>query len=73
MPFFGLLAVVQLGKISLTDTLRIKACIVVSVNGVMMGLAVFHALHADADLENLSVDSTSIKAHPHSAGAKKGL
>ena len=35
--------------------------------------AVFHGLHADVDLENLSVDSTSIKAHPHSAGAKKGL
>mgnify|MGYP001624670858 CR=1 FL=1 len=29
---------------------------------------VFHILNADADLENLS-----IKAHPQSAGAKKGL
>lgn len=35
--------------------------------------AVFHALNADADLENLSIDSTSVKAHPQSAGAKKGL
>lgn len=34
--------------------------------------AVFHALNADADLENLSIDSTSVKAHPQSAGAKKG-
>ena len=34
---------------------------------------VFHALNADADLETLSIDSTSIKAHPQSAGAKKGL
>ena len=34
--------------------------------------AVFHALHADADLENLSIDRTSIKSHPQSAGAKKG-
>lgn len=35
--------------------------------------AVFHALNADADYENLSIDSTIIKAHQHSAGAKKGL
>lgn len=35
--------------------------------------AIFHALSADADLENLSIDSTSVKAHPQSAGAKKGL
>ena len=31
---------------------------------------VFHILNADADLENIS---THIKAHPQSAGAKKGL
>lgn len=35
--------------------------------------ACFHALHADADYENLSIDSTTIPAHPQSAGAKKGL
>ena len=34
---------------------------------------IFHALNAEADYENLSIDSTSIKAHQHSAGAKKGL
>lgn len=34
---------------------------------------VFHILNADADLENLSMDSTYIKAHPQGAGAKKGL
>ena len=34
---------------------------------------VFHILNADADLENLNIDSTHIKAHPQSAGAKKGL
>ncbi len=34
---------------------------------------VFHILNADADLENLSIDSTHIKAHPQSAEAKKGL
>lgn len=35
-------------------------------------LRIFHALNADVDYENLSIDSTSIKAHPHSAAAKKG-
>ena len=35
--------------------------------------AVFHALNADADLETLSIDSICVKAHPQSAGAKKGL
>ena len=33
---------------------------------------IFQALSADADMENLSLDSTSVKAHQHSAGAKKG-
>ena len=36
-------------------------------------LRIFQALNADADYENLCIDSTSIKAHPQSAGAKKGL
>lgn len=33
---------------------------------------IFQALSKDADMENLCIDSTSIKAHPQSAGAKKG-
>lgn len=33
---------------------------------------IFNALNADADYENLSIDSTLVKAHQHSAGAKKG-
>lgn len=33
---------------------------------------IFYALNTDADFENLSIDSTIIKAHQHSAGAKKG-
>jgi transposase len=32
---------------------------------------IFKQLNTDADFENLSIDSTSIKAHQHSAGAKK--
>ena len=36
-------------------------------------LRIFQELSEDADMENLSLDSTVIKAHPHSAGAKKGL
>ena len=33
---------------------------------------IFNALNNDADYENLSIDSTLVKAHQHSAGAKKG-
>ena len=36
-------------------------------------LHIFQALTIDTDFENLSIDSTSIKAHPQSAVAKKGL
>ena len=36
-------------------------------------LRIFQELNADADYENLCIDSTSIKAHPQSAGAKRGL
>lgn len=32
---------------------------------------VFHELRLDADLQDISMDSTSCKAHQHSAGAKK--
>jgi transposase len=35
-------------------------------------LRIFQELNADADYENLCIDSTSIKAHPQSAGAKRG-
>ena len=34
---------------------------------------VFQELSIDADMQDLSLDSTSCKAHQHSAGAKKGL
>ena len=30
-----------------------------------------HALHGDADMEQLFIDSTIVRAHQHSAGAKK--
>ena len=36
-------------------------------------LTLFQALSADADYENLSIDSTIIKTHQHGTGAKKGL
>ncbi len=36
-------------------------------------LTIFKHLNSEADYENLSIDSTSVKAHQHSAGAKKGL
>lgn len=34
---------------------------------------IFKVLNEDADMENLSLASTVIKAHLHSGGAKKGL
>lgn len=40
-------------------------------NGTL--LRIFQSLNADTDMEILSLDSTVIKAHPHSAGTKKGL
>lgn len=33
---------------------------------------IFHELSSDADLENISIDSTYIKAHKASAGAQRG-
>ena len=36
-------------------------------------LRIFETLRLDSDFENVSIDSTSVKAHPQSAGAKKGL
>ncbi len=33
--------------------------------------AIIEALHVEPDYENLSIDSTSVKAHQRSAGAKK--
>jgi transposase len=35
-------------------------------------LRIFQAVGEDSDMETLSLDSTSVKAHQHSAGAKKG-
>ena len=34
---------------------------------------IFEILNVDADMQDLSLDSTSIKVHQHAAGAKKGL
>ena len=36
-------------------------------------IKIFEALNVDADMQDISLDSTSIKAHQHAAGAKKGL
>lgn len=33
---------------------------------------VFEILNEDADMQELSIDSTSVKVHQHAAGAKKG-
>jgi len=34
---------------------------------------IFEILSIDADMQDLSIDSTSVKAHQSAAGAKKGL
>jgi hypothetical protein len=34
---------------------------------------IFDMLGVDVDMQDLSIDSASIKAHQHAAGAKKGL
>jgi transposase len=34
---------------------------------------VAHAMQGDADMEQLFIDSTIVRAHQHSAGAKKKL
>jgi len=34
-------------------------------------ISIFQKLNEEADFENLSIDSISIRAHQHSAGAKK--
>jgi transposase len=34
---------------------------------------IFEALTIDADMQDLSLDSTSAKVHQHAGGAKKGL
>jgi transposase len=33
---------------------------------------IFKELNIDADMQDLGIDSTTVKAHQHSAGAKKG-
>ena len=33
---------------------------------------IFHVLSLEAELEELSMDASIVKAHQHSAGAKKG-
>lgn len=42
-----------------------------SKNGVFQ--KIFKTLAADADTQDVSIDSTSCKVHQHAAGAKKGL
>lgn len=39
-------------------------------NGILVKL--FQDLNIDADMQDLALDSTSVRAHQHAAGAKKG-
>ena len=40
-------------------------------NGILVQM--FKDLNIDADMQDISLDSTSVKAHQHAAGAKKGV
>ncbi len=75
MLCFGLPEVEQDGKTFLSDTAPWKTVYSCFCRWRDDGtlLRIFQSLNEDADMENLSLDSTVIKAHPHSAGAKKGL
>jgi transposase len=39
-------------------------------NGLLV--LIFQQLNMDADMQDLAIDSTSVKVHQHAAGAKKG-
>ena len=39
-------------------------------NGILT--SIFKDLNVDADMQDVAIDSTSVKAHQHAAGAKKG-
>jgi transposase len=39
-------------------------------NGIL--LQIFAELNIDADMQDISLDSTSVRVHQHAAGAKKG-
>ena len=47
-----------------------KAFIVAFENGILDNI--FRILSLDAELEDLSIDASIVKAHQHSSGAKKG-
>jgi len=40
-------------------------------NGILV--KIFADLNVDADLQDMSLDSTSVKVHQHGCGAKKGV
>ena len=39
-------------------------------NGILV--QIFKELNIDADMQDMSIDSTSVRVHQHAAGAKKG-
>ncbi|MFC3747677.1 hypothetical protein [Paenibacillus sp. GCM10012306] len=59
--------------IYLIDLVLGKPCTLDSVCGAMQTFLKRYLSSSDADLQDVSLDSTSCKAHQHAAGAKKGL
>lgn len=73
MGFCGSRVAEQLGEICRNDTEHGKPSYKRFVQWQEAGLLeqIFHDLGADADLQDISIDSTYIKAHKASAGAAK--
>ena len=73
MLSYGLQKAIRYGIIYLNILILGKQYIAAFANGVIdeILLNMFHDLNADANYENLSIDSTSVKVPQHSKGAKK--
>ena len=74
MELFGLLVAELHGETFQNVMAPGKRFIPVSVNGIEDGTLdnIFRVLSLEAELTELSMDASIVKAHQHSAGAKKG-
>ena len=70
MPWSGLPVVVLPGGTCQSVTALGRRSIADSVNGYLDNI--FRVLSLEAELQELSLDASIVKAHQHSAGAKKG-
>ena len=70
MEFYGLHEAAHRGVICPNDTVYKKFC---KWQEEQWFEKIFMELGIDADMQDLSLDSTSCKVHQHASGAKKGL